>query len=217
MTPATDLFEPQLARDQPKGLGKAMVGGGDKAKRRANDFYPTPVEVTRALLRVEVEAIGEAVNWCNPVWEPCGRGGAISTELKRAGFLVRATDIVADSEHQVLAGDLLAFRAPLSKAVVTNPPFALASDMILHLLGRLGVEYCALLLKASFFHAEERRALFAKHPPARIYALTWRPDFTGGGASTMECAWFIWQRHAPMPGTQYLLLPRQGDTQKALL
>jgi len=205
-----DLF---LAPDAPRGLGAAMVGGGPKVARKAFDYYPTPSEVTRALLRVEgqcIQILGR------PVWEPCGRGGAIMREFEAAGLPVIGSDIVPDPENQVQPLDLLQAKQALSPVVVTNPPFALAPEIILHLLGKLRVRYLALLLKASFFHAEERREMFRTYRPARIHALTWRPDFLNKGAPTMECAWFIWQSGWPL-GTQYNLLPRNAGEQECLL
>ena len=210
---AGDLFGPVLAGPAPRGLGRAMAGGGDKVHRRAHDYYPTPAEVTRALLRAEgscLRTIG------GPVWEPCGRGGAILRVLREAGFDTVGSDIVADDGEGVTALDLLATKRPLAGAVVTNPPFALAAEMIVHLLGKLRLKYCALLLKATFFHAEERRALFHQHRPARIHALTWRPDFLGKGAPTMECAWFVWQAGWPL-ATAYHLMAREPGNGEAML
>lgn len=208
----TDLF---LAPDAPRGLGAAMVGGGPKVARKAYDFYPTPPEVTRALLRVEGQCIANMAAG-GPVWEPCGRGGAILRELQALGLPTVGSDLVADETHDVAPLDVLRAKRALSPVVVTNPPFALAPEIILHLLARLNVRYLALLLKASFFHAEERRAMFAAHRPARIHALTWRPDFLNKGAPTMECAWFVWQAGWAL-GTQYSLLPRDGGGQECLL
>lgn len=205
--------EPVLAPDAPTGLGRAMVGGhGGPNRRQPNDYYPTPAEVTRALLRVEYHALRSTGL---RVWEPCGRGGAIKRELNRAGFDTIGTDIVADPANAIQQLDVLKARRFKAPAVVTNPPFVLAPEIILHLLGNLRVKYLALLLKASFFHAEERRALFHQHLPARIHALTWRPDFLGGGAPTMECAWFVWQRGWAL-GTHYHLLPREADQDRML-
>lgn len=186
--------EPVLAGPSPKGLGRAIIGGAGVVERRANDFYPTPPEATRALVRAEsgsIRAYGE------PVWEPCGRGGAIVRELIGHGFTVVATDIVADPGHGVEAQDLLLTQAPLSGVVITNPPFALAGPMIVHLLERLGVQYLALLLKSTFWAAEKRTGLLARWPVARRYDLNWRLDFTDGGNPTMECSWFVWDARAP--------------------
>lgn len=203
-----DLFgtEPQLAPDEPVGLGKMMAGGGAKAKRRANDFYPTPPDVTRALLRQEHHCIWAKAREL-PVWEPCGRGGAILRELQAHGFDTIGTDIVADPENHVAPLDLLQAKRRKGAAVVTNPPFALAEPMIIHLWDRLKVDYMALLLKATYWNAGERAELFRRFKPARIYAVAWRPDFTGGGNPTMDVCWYVWQRQWPL-GTQFSVLER---------
>lgn len=210
---------PALAPDAPQGLGRMMAGSSAKAQRRWQDFYATPPEATRALLAsVEGAALRQIAGGVHgrPIWEPCGRGGAILRELHAAGFATIASDVVADPDHQVRPLDLLQAEIALSPVVVTNPPFALAPAMIEHLLGRLEVRYVALLLKATFFHAEERRALFERRRPARIHALTWRLDFKGQGAPVMECAWFVWHRAWTGP-TSYHLLPRPGARQEPLL
>lgn len=181
------------------GLGRMIAGGAGPAARRALDFYPTPPEATQALLHAERDHL------FGPVWEPCGRGGAILRELRTFGYETVGTDLVADPAEDVSTLDLMSCIAALAPNVVTNPPFNLAAPMISRLLA-LGVGYIAFLLKATFFHAEKRRALFESNPPARIYALTWRPDFTGGGGPTMDCSWFVWQRGSF--GTQYRLLSK---------
>ena len=209
--PLGALPELQLAGDAPRGLGRALAGGGDKVRRQANDYYPTPAEVTRAFLRVERAALG-----AGPVWECCGRGGAIVRELAAAGLSCVASDLVPDPAHGVVQQDVLRTDTAMAQLVVTNPPFALAAEIISHLLARLRVPYLALLVKAQFWHAEERRALFERFPPARIWALTWRPDFMGLGAPTMDCIWTVWDARAPA-GTRYALLPRDGGVQGVML
>ena len=64
-----------------------IIGGSPASKRKPADFYPTPDEVTQALLDF----------WAIPreslVWEPaCGDGHMVKT-LKRNGFKVIGTDI----------------------------------------------------------------------------------------------------------------------------
>ena len=209
-----NLFEgePALAKNELRGLGRAIAGGGDKVNRRGNDFYPTPSDATEALLRVEASYI-EAYGL--PVWEPCGRGGAISTVLQRHGFETVATDIVADPVHDVTVLNVLLAEQALSPVAFTNPPFALAAPIIKHLLITLNVEYLALLLKATFWSAATRRALLDRCPVSRRYDLTWRLDFTDGGSPTMECSWFVWDRRSndsmrweplPRPKAETILL-----------
>lgn len=206
--------EPELAGPAPRGLGRALAGGGDKVRRQPNDYYPTPPEATRALLRKEAAWIN--ISGPSAVWEPCGRGGAIIRELRAAGFDTVGSDIVPDPAHGVIEADLLRIERKMARKVVTNPPFTLAAEMINHLWGRLGVDYLAMLVKAQFWHADERRALFRTHRPARIWAMTWRPDFMGLGAPTMDCIWVVWQRGWSMP-TAYDLLPRDPENQEDLL
>jgi len=190
---ATDLLgEPQLARNQPVGLGTAIAGGGDKAKRRANDYYPTPPEATHALLIAEKP-------FClhrGAVWEPCGRGGAIKRVLDQHDIISVCTDIVADPDNEVSQLDLLAAKEPLAQGVITNMPFALARPMIAHLWTVLKVDYMALLFKAQFLNSGESAKLWrAGMEPTRRWDLTWRLDFTGGGSPTMDCCWLVWDRH----------------------
>ncbi|KFG91709.1 hypothetical protein BV98_000567 [Sphingobium herbicidovorans NBRC 16415] len=193
--------EQPIAGPAPKGLGRMMTGGGAKVDRQGNDYYPTPASVTRAFIAAERECLRDAckvgdVILERPVWEPCGRGGAISGELERAGFATIATDLVADPANLVAQQDLLLCRQALSPVVVTNPPFALAAEMIRHLLNNLGCTYVAMLLKSSFWHAEVRTGLWRQRTPARIYALNWRPDFLGKGNPTMEVIWCVWDAAA---------------------
>lgn len=211
-----DFFGARLASDQPRGLGAAMAGGRSsaaKAPRQPLDFYPTPPAVTRALIAAEGDAIrnGHGVR----VWEPCGRGGAIARELSATGFETVASDLVPDPANRVAALNLLDCRRRWADVAITNPPFALASQMIAQLLDTLATPYVALLLKSSFWHAEERTGLFRRHRPTIRYDLTWRPDFLGQGAPTMECSWFVWDRARPAAEASWALLGRTGRVRGA--
>lgn len=203
--------ERPIAPPSPVGLGAMMAGGGasaSKTVRQPNDYYPTPPDCTRALLERELNALRASGG--GRVWEPCGRGGAIMRVLAEFGFEAVGTDLVPDAANAVEPLDLMAAKRRKADAVVTNPPFALAAPMIEHLLGALGVRWCAMLLKSTFFHAAERVALFRRYPPARIWALSWRPDFLAKGAPTMECCWFVWDRGCAGLGTRYGVLTRPG-------
>ena len=63
------MSEFTLAPPAPRGLGRAMLGGGEKVDRMRSDFYPTPVEVTRALLRVGIVHGIDLVAWAIEAWE----------------------------------------------------------------------------------------------------------------------------------------------------
>ncbi|WP_340265426.1 hypothetical protein [Sphingobium mellinum] len=188
--------EPPIAGPAPLGLGRMMTGGGAKVDRQGNDYYPTPATVTRALIAAEREALLTMCDGHHPVWEPCGRGGAIAKELRVAGFPTVASDLIADPDNLVAPQDLLLCQEAWSPVVVTNPPFALAEEMIRHLLVDLHCTYVAMLLKASFWHAQARTGLWRQRQPQRIWALNWRPDFLGKGAPTMEVIWCVWDDEA---------------------
>lgn len=164
-----------------KNLGAAIAGGG--GTRRANDFYPTPPEAVDALLESR---------WAprkGKVWEPACGDGAIARILSMAGWDVIATDLV-DRGFGYKA-DFLTATGPAALQICTNPPFALAEQFIRHGFA-LGVQYQAHLLKAQFWNAASRLQLFKDHQPQAVLPLTWRLDFTGGGAPTMDCAWVVW-------------------------
>lgn len=205
----TGLFpdhEAVIAGPAPRGLGRAMAGGAT-VERQGNDYYPTPPTATLAFLAAERRHLLDAVDLEHAIWEPCGRGGAIATQLEKAGFATIATDLVPDPAHRVTGQNLLTCQRAYSPVVVTNPPFALAADMIRHLLGDLGCTYVALLLKATYWHAEKRTGLWRWRTPVRIYALNWRLDCLGLGNPTMEFIWVVWDARRDGPCQYDVLTP----------
>lgn len=151
--------------------------------RNAVDFYPTPNDVTRALL----------ASWpiSGVVWECACGTGAMAESLKSSGLEVIATDL-NDFGYGTNNVNFLT-EARESDWIITNPPFSLASQFIekavsLH-------RPFAFLLKSQFWHALKRYKLFMKHQPEAVLPLTWRPDFLNGakgGSPTMDCIWTVW-------------------------
>jgi hypothetical protein len=179
-----------------------LANGGNAANRRALDFYPTPTDVTRALL------LFLALQPC-VIWEPACGDGAMSRVLEQAGHTVISTDIrhTGFGEGGV---DFLAAPDRSCSGVITNPPFAAAEQFIRKALGTAPL--VAMLLKSQYWHAQKRYRLFTEHPPAWILPLTWRPDFLDGergGAPTMECLWTVWKRGET--DTRYRPLQRPQD------
>lgn len=198
----------------------ALTNGGDQTKRRELDFYPTPPEVTHALMQFIGEAgIRSGTNENSPymedwsVWEcACGNGAmsevlmkyagdTYSTDIRETGFGVGGIDFLKDSPSGV-------------DAIITNPPFNLSEEFIRHALSCVPV--VAMLLKSQYWHAAKRFKLFQEFPPAYVLPLTWRPDFLfdqrekGGKAAapTMEVAWTLWVRGDTE--TKYRLLLKPG-------
>ncbi|MBZ9706102.1 SAM-dependent methyltransferase [Mesorhizobium sp. ESP7-2] len=167
-------------------LGVALAGGA--GNRRADDFYPTPPEATLALIQVAWPYIGHVIH------EPACGDGAMARVLQMNGYDVIATDLVYRGYGQ---GGVDYLSGPsLAKNVITNPPFKLAARFIEHALAQQP-SFFAVLLKASFWNANARADLLDREPPRLTMPLTWRLDFTGGGAPTMDCTWFAWDSAVP--------------------
>lgn len=208
----TGLFDPDvmLAGPAPRNLGRVMAGSG-VSPREPMDYYPTPPEAVRALLRAESHRLA-ILTECGayPIWEMAGRGDAVAGEIRKGGFRTVSTDIIPDPAHSVDQADFLRTSTALSPFGISNPPFALAHEFIVHALGKLHLRYLALLLKSSFWHASTRTELFDMHPPARRYDLNWRLDFMNKGAPVMECAWFVWDGETVPGQTRYTVLRKEA-------
>jgi len=162
-----------------------LTGGGDQKKRRELDFYPTPPDVTHALMKFL------HIHPCNIVWEPACGDGAMAEVIKQYGHEVIATDLRETGYGEGGVDFLLEDRK--CDAIITNPPFNISQEFIQHALSQARI--VAMLLKSQYWHAAKRTSLFNVMRPAFVLPLTWRPDFMGGergGAPTMEVAWTVW-------------------------
>ena len=74
-----------------------------KKPREDNDFYPTPPDMTRALLNVET--------FPRVIHEPACGDGAMAHELGNAGYNVVATDLI-DRGYGTAPVDFLASEKP---------------------------------------------------------------------------------------------------------
>lgn len=155
----------------------------DWRDRPETDFYPTPPEVTQALLKFLALP-------SKRIWEPaCGKQH-LSNELKKAGHQVFETDIQTGIDF------LKQDHSYEAQWIITNPPFIIAEEFIRH-CRKLNVEGFALLLKSQYWHSSKRFKLFEEIPPTYVLPLTWRPDFLFGAKSsspTMEVLWTIWNQ-----------------------
>lgn len=169
---------------------------------RKHDFYQTPPEATRALLRVERLPKG--------IWEPhCGLG-AICEVLLDAGHRVAATDLKDRGyPHQSTAMSFLeATACPEGvEGIVMNPPFGDAAIHVRHALHLC--PYVAALLRLSFLEAGNEKTEAGR---ARIFCLDrghlarvhvfkarlpmmHREGWEGArSTNTVAFAWFIFDR-----------------------
>lgn len=175
-----------------KNIGAAMAGGGGKKKAdNPDEFYPTAEGTTRALIPV-LRKLG----WPSIVWENACGNGHISKQLIAAGFKVVSTNLT-DRGYGRTGIDFLQEREARAPSIVTNPPFSLADQFLVHALTVLGIAHVAMLLPNGIYHAQNRVELFHQHKPSLILPCTWRLDVTGAGAPTMNVAWWVWTTLAP--------------------
>lgn len=167
----------------------------DHLFRERDEFYPTPPEPTRAILSVE----GERLRQFRSIWEPAAGDGAMVREMRAIGLNVLASDLV-DRGCDAEVRSFYDFDAAPAPAILTNPPFAECgwgngkARWLYHALDTLGVQYMALLMNWGFPGAGGLGPFWGKHPPARVYLMRWKIDFTGQGAPPMLNGWFVWDR-----------------------
>ncbi len=183
--------------------------GGKDPGRQAQDWYRTPEESTRALLRVETLP--------HRVWEPACGDGAISRVLEAAGHDVLSTDLV-DRGYGHAGRDFLMERDSTDRAIATNPPFSLADSFVLRALD-LGAPVVALFMRLAWLEGQGRaESLWRPHPPARVWVFSarqtlWRgdqarPEGANGGATAY--AWYVWTRGHTGPPALGWLAPETG-------
>lgn len=185
---------------KPKPVVVQMLDGSlaksdEGLDREGNDFYPTPAEPIRALLHAEIARLREF----DAIWEPSAGDGALVREMEAAGLKVIASDLI-DRGAGYPVQDFYDFSVAPSKASVQNPPFAECSwgngkaRWLKHALDVLDLDYMALLMNWGWPGAGGLGPFYAAHPPARVYLMRWKIDFTGQGAPPMLNAWFIWDK-----------------------
>lgn len=180
--------KPVAIRDLEGNIVKA-----DVLEREKDDFYPTPPEPTRAFLHAEIDRLRDF----GTIWEPAAGDGAMVREMEALGLTVRASDLI-DRGCDADIRSFYDFPVAPSPAIVTNPPFAECgwgngkARWLKHALETLDVEYMALLMNWSWPGAGGLAPFYAAHPPARVYLMRWKIDFTGQGAPPMLNGWFVW-------------------------
>lgn len=181
-----------------------LTNNNSETKRRELDFYPTPPEVTHALLQFL------KLKPCT-IWEPACGDGAMADVLYEYGHKVIATDIRVTGYGRGEIDFLLSNYD--CDVIITNPPFNISEEFIRHALTKAPI--VAMVLKSQYWHAKKRVKLFDEHPPAYVLPLSWRPDFLfdtrkQGEKSnpTMEVNWTVWIRGDE--NTKYRILRKKN-------
>lgn len=175
-------------------LAHSANAGKHALTDRKDDLYETPPEAVRALLKVE--QLPESI------WEPACGPGSIVGVLRRAGHKVYATDLVDyDCPESSARVDFLMEQRPQFPigAIVTNPPFKLATEFVAHALTLC--PRVAMLLRLAFMESSRRSAILDGGHLARVHVFRNRlPMMHRNGwegpksSSSMSFAWFVWDK-----------------------
>lgn len=169
-------------------------------ERKERDLYETPEWVTEAL-RPHLPRLPKLI------WEPAAGTGKMSRVLARWGGGVVSSDI--EPHPLCYQGDFLTCGALDGvDAIITNPPYVLATEFVQRALGSLPANgIVAMLLRTDFDHAKTRAHLFADHPAfAKKVVLRkrikWFDD--SKGSPSFNHAWYIWDwQNAGAPTLAY--------------
>lgn len=182
----------------------ANIAGGNPANGRVkDDFYATNPKAVQMLL----DAISFPVD--GKYLEPCVGQGHIAKVIKQNFPQSQLTtiDLVDRGYPGTIVGDFLNTELDgLYDAIITNPPFSLASEFIeksISLLLPGGL--CAVFIRLQFLEGEKRKHLFDVYPPRWIYVFRKRMDVFANGketnprtgkkwATTICFAWFVFEK-----------------------
>ncbi len=174
-------------------LSHATQSGQHLHSERGHDLYSTPTCATEALWRTE--------ELPRVIWEPAAGRNAIVNVLRDAGHIVIASDIVDHgAELDFIADFLTLTKAPAGvEAIVTNPPFALATEFVARALEL--VPCVMMLLRLAFIESERRSPILDAGTLARLHVfkqrlpMMHRDGWAGPHASSaIPFAWFVWER-----------------------
>ena len=166
-------------------------------ERESNDFYATdPIAIDKL--------IGYIGFIQSVVWECACGTGCLSERLKQYCRGVVSTDVI-DRGYGQVQDFLLAKEMPSGcSCIITNPPYKLATEFILHALSLLpDGGLCIMFLKTTFLEGEKRhRLLFSKYPPQRILQFSKRVLCAKNAefqkmrkvGSAVSYAWFVWEK-----------------------
>lgn len=206
---ARGLFRATGKKSKPVHVRDLITGEimlVDSLEREKDDFYPTPAEPTRAILSAEIDRLRNFPS----IWEPAAGDGAMVREMESVGLTTHASDLI-DRGCGATIRSFYDFAQAPAPAILTNPPFAGCgwgngkARWLYHALDTLNVRYMALLMNWGFPGAGGLGPFWAKHPPARVYLMRWKIDFTGQGAPPMLNGWFVWDKDCTGPTTLHML------------
>ncbi len=175
--------------------GHSLAGMSTSRERVKDDFYATPEESTKALLRVE--------QIIYPVLEPACGQGHISKLLFDKGSII-STDLINRGYGNMFVNFLTYdFDEYEFQTVITNPPFSLFQEFAEKAL-RVASKKVILFGKLQALEGQKRATFMENSPLKTVYVFKARQNPLRNGspvdengkawASTMAFAWFVWEK-----------------------
>lgn len=170
------------------GIASMRYKKRNQSKRPNHDFYPTPPEISEALLSVE--------SFQGSAWEPACGDGHMSRVIESHGLDCFSSDIRSGTYGEEL--DFLKANRSVDN-IITNPPFKLDDEFAEH-SPKCATKKVALMLRLAFLASVKRIPLFQNKdfPLKRVIVLTPRPSLQAGKISNVrgmtDYAWFVWEK-----------------------
>jgi len=173
--------------------GNNIAGGNSSRGRVSNDYYATPKEATRSLLRVE--------DIIYPALEPACGEGHISKLLDN--LKTKSTDLV-ERGYGLGGIDFLMYDfLEQYNTVITNPPFSLFQEFAEKAL-KIANKKVILFGKLQALEGKKRATFLENSPLKTVYVFKKRINPLRNGnpldengkkwASTMAFAWYVWEK-----------------------
>ncbi len=179
-----------------------------KEDREENDFYATDPRAVEMLCEIET--------FSKDILEPCCGEGHISKVLEDLGYNVESFDLI-DRGYGKGGVDFLEYNDVVNKDIITNPPYKLAQEFVEHAMEIVTDGHkVAMFLKLVFLEGKERKKMFKKYPPKKIWVSSSRIPCAKNGdfyqrdakgniqydkngnpkeiVSAVAYAWFVWEK-----------------------
>ena len=159
-------------------------------ERDVNDWYVEPAWC--------VQALASRVEFSGGIHDPCCGSGTIPDVLSGSG-----ADLI-DRGYNFTVRDYLEDLTPYDN-IVTNPPYALAQEIIEHALKHT-VNRVAALVQTKFLASQKRHNLFSRRETERVIMFSRRPSMPPGlmlekhgegirGGGSIDYCWVVWNRY----------------------
>ena len=187
----------------------SYIGAGkDRAK---DDFYPTPPEVTIAL--IEALLLDGHLPAGSPIWEPACGDGAIAEVLNVYGHDTINTDITQRMEDMSVTDFFgVPYMPPGCRTIITNPPYQPIVNgkkkgveaWIDYAMNMDGLDSMCLLLKTTALAGQARCKILEKSGLHTVYQFRHRITFYKEGQDTgksgmIDFCWMYFEKGHTSP------------------